>query len=219
MASLNVLQDSHDMTEYTTPEPVAAKRLEHNPWRDKRVIIGIAVVLTSAVLGGLLSLKASATETYWVAARDLRAGHLVTAGDMRRIEVSVPNEVGDALVAGASTPSDGVWSHDLEQGTLIGASSIRRGPAEGQRLPLRVAAGSLPAGLTTGDTVNVWVGPGQNSSELDALRVLTEVRVAGVAQEVGSVDTTVLVDVGEEGPTSDVISAIASGHVTVVHVR
>ena len=219
MASFNLLQDSHDMTTQTTLEPPAAKRLEHNPWRDKRVIIGLIVVLTSAVLGGLLSIRASATETYWVAARDLRAGHLVTAGDMRRIEVSVPNEVGDSLVAGASAPSDGVWSHDLEQGTLIGKSAIRRGPSVGQRLPLRVAAGSLPAGLTTGDTVNIWVGPGQNSSELDARRVLTEVRVAGVAQEVGAVDSTVLVDVGEEGPTPDVVAAISSGHVTVVHVR
>ena len=52
-----------------------------------------------------------------------------------------------------------------------------------------------------------------------ARRVLTDVKVVHVSRDVGAAERTVLVDVGDSGPTPEVVAAVAELPVTVVQVR
>lgn len=211
-------EDGQIMSKTTVADKRSANRLEHNPWRDRRVITGIAVVLVSAVVGGGLWIATTATDTYWAVAHDVKAGQEISPNQLRQVEVTVPSSVSRTLHGQASRPR-GVWAQDLSAGSLVSRDGVRDGRADGQRLPLRVSNGSLPSGLAPGDIVNVWVGPSADDLEVKARRVLTDVKVVHVSQDLGGADRTVLVDVGIDGPTSEVVAVVAEQHVTVVQVR
>ncbi len=207
------------MTKEQSLKNTKVKRMEHNPWRDRRVLLGIAVVLSSAVLGGGMWLATTATEAYWVLTEDVKAGEPLSGQQVRRVEVSAPEDVQTALLPASGALPTGVWAHDHAAGHLVARSAIREEETRGQRLPLRIAIGAMPSELTFGDIVNVWVGPGQNSRANRAHKILTDVKVVHVSQDVGAAERTVLVDVGPAGPTPEVIAAIAESYVTVVFVR
>lgn len=214
-----MVEDSQIMSKVTAHEKRSAKRLEHNPWRDRRVILGIAIVLFTAVLGGALWIATTSSDTYWVVTQDIKAGQKVEASQVRLVELTAPTNVGQALVSGAGARPTGSWAQDLAAGSLVTERSIHQGSVDGQKLPLRLTAGAMPSGLVPGDVVNVWIGPSKDSMSSQARRVLTDVRVIHVSQDVGAGERTVLVDVGISGPTPEVIAAVSEHHITLVQVR
>lgn len=212
-------ENGQTMSKIIPADKRSAKRLEHNPWRDRRVLTGIAVVLVSAVVGGGLWIATTATDTYWAVAHDVKAGEEVSSRQLRQVEVTVPTSVSRTLHAGTGAQPRGVWARDVAAGSLVTRDGVRDGGADGQRLPLHVNNGSLPSGLAPGDTVNVWVGPSADDLASKARRVLTDVRVVHVSEDFGGAERTVLVDVGIDGPTPEVVAAVAEQHVTVVQVK
>lgn len=207
------------MTNESEKEVRRATRIQHNPWRDRRVIFGIAVVLGSAVAGGVLWVATTSSDVYWALSHDVKSGQKVSANDFRQVELTVPESVQRTLVPTTGPRPNGVWKHDLEAGSVVPISAIQTNLHEGQKLPLRVTNGALPSNLAPGAVVNVWAG-GETAGNVDpARRVLTDVKVVHVSRDIGTAERTVLVDVGANGPSPEVITAISELHLTVVQVR
>lgn len=214
-----MVQDGQIMTNKISSETTQAKRLSHNPWRDRRVFVGIAVVLSSAVLGGSLWMVTTSSQSYWAVTKDVVAGEKITQDQVRLVELTAPDQVSQTLIPASSSQPNGVWAHGLNAGSLVTVDSVDSASLTGQKLPMRVAVGSLPSELATGAVVNVWVGPRQNQPDEGARRVLTDVKVVHVSRDVGAAERTVLIDVGSVPLAPDVVAAVAEQHVTVVQIR
>ena len=200
-------------------------RLEHRPWRDPRLILGVLLVLVSTVLGAAAVAAASSSTGYWAVRSDVRAGDPVKRADLVRAEAHIPDDAARELVATDETlPArldELVWARDVGDGALVSREALasRR---SGTELPLTVTAGAAPTDLQRGDRVDVWVGPGPGEDAgQKAVRVLGNVRVVSSgasASARGALSRTVLVDVSEAELSGSVVSTVAAGHVTVVRV-
>jgi hypothetical protein len=205
-----------------------APRLRVRPWRDPRLVLGVLLVLGSAVLGARLVAAGDDRVQYWSVRTDVVPGDVVSQDDLQPARVRLTKGAADDYVRAdeqfAAPLDDLVWAHPLARGALVGKTSLvsRSSTARGE-LPLSVAQGSAPADLGHGDLVDVWVGPGPGDEPgLPAVRVLDGVRVlesggAGGSQD-GALVLTVLVDVDTTDLDADVISTVAAGHVTLVRV-
>lgn len=204
------------MTDTTVP---LARRLRLSPWRDRRLLLGIVLVLASTVAGATLLSSSRATQTHWVLATDVRAGETVNREQVRPIDVHVPGDVQDSLLALDTPPRSGHWNHDLAQGSLVTKTAIESGVRHGQHVPILLGPGGGPFDLAVGDRINVWIGPDEDDDSTEARRVLTDVPVVAVETDAVGGGHRVVLDVGVDGPTPGVVAAVASGHLTAVRIR
>jgi hypothetical protein len=205
-----------------------ASRLRIRPWRDPRLILGVLLVLVATVLGGRLAAAGDDRVEYWAVSSAATPGDAVSPDDLRPAKVRLPSGSADSYIRTDEefdAPLDElVWAHPLAPGSLVGKDSlVARSSASRGQLPLNVAAGAAPSDLAKGDVVDVWVGPGPGDEPGGgAVRVLEGVRVLGTGDEGtttgGSLSQTVLVDVDESQLGTDVVSAVATGHVTLVRI-
>lgn len=198
------------------------------PWRDPRLILGALLVLVATVLGARLVAAGDDRVEYWSIDTTATPGDAVSPDDLRPAKVRLPSSSAHSYVRTDEefeAPLDElVWAHPLTPGSLVGKDSlvVRSSASRGQ-LPLNVASGAAPSDLAKGDVVDVWVGPGPgDDAGGQAVRVLEGVRVLGSGDEGstsgGSLAQTVLVDVDESRLDTDVVSTVATGHVTLVRI-
>ena len=64
-------------------------RLEHQPWRDPRLILGVLLVLVSTVMGAAVIAAGSSTTGYWAVRSEVRAGDPVKRSDLVRAEAHI----------------------------------------------------------------------------------------------------------------------------------
>jgi hypothetical protein len=185
-------------------------------------------VLVATVLGARLAAAGDDRVEYWSVRSAATPGDVVSRDDLRPAKVRLPAGSADGYIRTDEefdAPLDElVWAHALTPGSLVGKDSLvaRSSRSRGQ-LPLSVTAGAAPSDLAKGDVVDVWVGPGPGDEPGgQAVRVLEGVRVLGSGDEGaaagGSMSQTVLVDVDESQLGTDVVSTVATGHVTLVRI-
>lgn len=213
-----------DMSKQKQPRPA---RLEHQPWRDLRLLLGVLLVLVSAVLGAAAVAAGSNSTGYWAVRSDVRAGDPVERTDLVAADARVPAGAARHLMR-TDDPLPGrlkelVWSRDVGEGALVSRTAMANRRAGGvAELPLTVTSGAAPADLARGDRVDVWVGPGPGDDPgAKSVRVLGGVRVVssgGSAVVRGAPTRTVLVDVSDAEVNGPVVSTVAVGHVTMVRV-
>jgi len=205
--------------------PGSASRLRVQAWRDPRLLLGILLVLGSAVGGARLVASYDDSERFWVLRSDVTAGDPVNREDLTVADV----RIGEATAAGylradeqfPSALGDLVWAHDLAAGALLARTALRAQAATaGVELPLSVTAGSFPLDLVHGDRVDVWVGPGPGGDTAsEAIRLLAAAMVldtGGTGD--GGPGRTIVVDAGEGTLDGRDLAAVAAGHVTLVRV-
>jgi hypothetical protein len=186
------------------------------------------LVLVATVLGARLAAAGDDRVEYWSVTSAATPGDAVSRDDLRPAKVRLPSGSADSYLRTddelAAPLDELVWAHPLTPGSLVGKESLvpRASSSRGQ-LPLSVAAGAAPSDLAKGDVVDVWVGPGPGDEPGgQAVRVLEGVRVLGSGDEGaaagGSLAQTVLVDVDESQLGTDVVSTVATGHVTLVRI-
>ena len=211
----------------TQEKQASASRLEHRPWRDPRLVLGVLLVLVSTVLGAAAVAAGSSTTGYWAVRSDVRAGDAVERTDLVAAEAHVPDDAARHLLrTDAPLPArldDLIWARDVGGGALVTRSAMSsRKTDEVTELPLTVTSGAAPSDLARGDRVDVWVGPGPgDDAGLESERVLSDVRVvsSGAAATVrGAPSRTILVDVSDADLSGSVVSTVAAGHVTMVRV-
>lgn len=202
-------------------------RLEHQPWRDPRLILGALLVLVSTLLGAAAIAAAGSSTGYWAVRSEVRAGDPVKRSDLVRAEAHLPDDAARHLMAtDEALPArldDLVWARDVGDGALVARAALADRRSGGvTELPLTVVSGAAPTDLQRGDRVDVWVGPGPGDDATQkSIRVLQDVRVVssgGSAPVQGGLSRTVLVDVSEAELNGSVVSTVAAGHVTMVRI-
>jgi hypothetical protein len=205
----------------------AAQRIAVHPWRDPRLLLGIMLVLLSTVVGAKLFAAQDDTVPYWSVRTSVAAGDAVKRDDLvsTRVRLGAPTRNAYLQVADEfpARISELTWAHDVAAGVLLEDSAlVVDGEQAAGELPLNVASGSYPLDLRSGESVDVWVGPGQGEPIEDkSALVLHAARVLSTGGDStaigGSLARTILVAV--EGKLADkILSAISAGHVTLVRV-
>ena len=129
-------------------------------WRDPRLVVGVALVAVSALLGATLLGGADATVGVWAARDALARGQTVGPDDLVRREVRFADQAdADRYVsAGSPLPDGAVLLRDVGPGELLPRAALGAGRGAGQvEVPLSVPAEAVPATRATGSVVDVWV--------------------------------------------------------------
>lgn len=193
------------------------RRLRRPGWRDPRLLIGVALVLLSAVGGSLLVQHLSRTDTVLVATSALVPGDEIAAEDLQPAEVRLPDP--DLYVSAPEhVPAGSVALNPVGAGEMIPRSSVA-GP---QQLAHRVVAvpveGVVAAGVVTGAHIELWAtavpGPGAGDDEPTPALLVGDAVVHRVTSEssVGGARGPTIELVVPESVVPTVLSALAAEH-------
>lgn len=207
----------------TDPSPPAA-RLSRPSWRDGRLVLGVLLVLGSALGGATLLADADTSQQVWVAARDLAPGTVLAEDDLRLGKARL-YDAGDRYLTGAR-PVGYLVTRPVAADELVpGAALVEPGKADARReVTVAVEAGHLPPDLQRSDRVDVYVTPGKGAAatgERAAARlVLSGVTVARVARAGGlasSQEPAVVLSVDPDDVLT-LVQALGEGAVDLVRV-
>ncbi len=211
------------------PSSPPARRLRSSRWRDPRLVIGVALVAMSALVGATL-LAPPATVGVWAARDALVRGQALSLDDLVRREVRFQDQAdADRYVSAALPPQPGmVLSRDVGAGELVPRAALDAASGlPAVEVPLTVAVESLPATVRTGAVVDVWVTADPSlepagSSDHGATRVFSGVpvlAVSGGGTALGPTATRQVIiglDPAQEGSLPDALATMAAGSVVLV---
>ena len=171
---------------------VRASRSRPPGWRNPRLIIGLALVAGSVLLGARLLSAADDTVGVWAITRDLPAGAALDSADLERRQVRFPDaDTANAYLAVADdVPEGATLNRPVDGGELLPRSAFAAGEeADLVELPLSVVSDDLPATVRQGSVVDVWVAPQVSEvggARAKAVRVLSDVVVVAVPRAADS---------------------------------
>ena len=209
----------------SSESPVAA-RLERPRWRDRRLVVGVVLILLAVLLGARVLSTRAATTAVLIAARPLAAGQTISAGDLRVAGVHLGGATSAywpaADLAGLSGHplTTTVAAGDLLPRSAVGATAdptptrVVSLPVDPARLPILAAGDLVDVFATTkatstvpGTTVAVlrgarYLGGGdRGSGSTVSLRVEVPVERTAVvvrASEVASLDVVLQRPAGQD---------------------
>lgn len=208
-----------------------ARRHRVRAWRDTRLVVGVALVAGSGLLG--LTLLGADPELVgvWEAPAELAEGHRLSPDDLVRREVRFADPAGADryLSADRPLPADRVLSRGVGAGELVPRSALAADPADQfLEVPLSVPVDAVPSTARVGARVDVWVTPGAGAAPstggaepdsvlvLDGVRVVELPRTGGLGSG-GNRQVVVALEAAREGDLPAALARIAQG--TVVLVR
>lgn len=147
-------------TPATTPAPPA--RRHHRPgWRDPRILVGIAIVATSVLLGVKVLAAADDTVGVWALRTDLPAGTRVDAREVERVQIRFDTHAAADryLSADEPLPADSVLRRSVGRGELLPRRALAGVDRALVEVPVSVEVDELPATVKEGSVVDVWVTP------------------------------------------------------------
>jgi hypothetical protein len=161
--------------------PPAARRTGRPGWRDPRLVVGVAVVAISVVLGARIFAAADDTVQVWAAARDLQPGTTLQAADLEphRIRFTSTDDANRYLSAAATAPVGAVLARPVGSGELLPRAALGSGEREPWvEVPVAAATEAVPATVRAGSRVDVWVTPDRPTRARErSVLVLDDVRV------------------------------------------
>ncbi|HEU4512819.1 MAG TPA: SAF domain-containing protein [Nocardioidaceae bacterium] len=196
---------------HPVPESPPARRLTRASWRDPRLVVGLVLVAVSVLLGARLLAGADDTVTVWSAAGDLSEGSVVEPKDLETSQVRfTSDDLAARYLSAADRPDGMVLLRDVADGELLPRAALGSGAGQDlAELPIALASDAVPAGLRTGELVDVWVTPPtEGDDERRAVRVLQLVRVVAVPQHASALGpaSTRQVVVGVPGEEDDLLA-------------
>jgi len=152
----------------TPPRPAspAATRSTRSRWRDPRLVVGVALVALAVLLGARL-LGHDGAVGVWSARVSLPAGQRVDAGDLVRREVVFGSQAdADRYLSADTAPRPGtVLTRDVGAGELLPRAAVADAPRQSlTEVPLSVPADQVPATVSPGAVVDVWVTPARDGA-------------------------------------------------------
>lgn len=202
----------------------SAPRMRRPSWRDPRLGVGVLLVAASVALGSWALARADATVDVYQARVALTPGDVVTAADLKIVQVRLEAVESTYLLPGSDLVEDSVVGRTVAAGELVPLTALTAADEIDVR-PVQVPMSSAMQGLVDkGATVDLWVALPDPASTQRVLLPPEEL-VAGV--EVGDVHTDTSVFAGGDQvqlqvliPEADlpaVLAALASeGEITVV---
>ncbi len=209
------------------PASPRATRLATPGWLDRRLVLGVLLVLVSVVVGARVLAAADTATPVWVAARDLAPGSTLAAGDVRPARVRLDGSGTRYVLAVGPPPVGYVLARGVGGGELLPRAALSR-PGQAQRaareVSVPVPAGHLPEDLLAGQLVDVYVTPGSAAATAPAAggtrRVLAAVPVALRPRTTGLAaggSTGVVLSVAD-GDAAGLVGALQEGRVDLVRV-
>lgn len=167
-----------------------AQRARRPGWRDPRILVGIAVVAGSVLLGAQVMATADDTIEVWSVRGDLPAGSLLDRSALELQRVHFASEgASDHYFTVADPPAEtATLDRPVAAGELLPRSAVRTtsGP-ELVEVPLSLAPDDLPATVQEGSVVDVWVTARSGARTTDRARlVLDDVVVVDLPRRSGS---------------------------------
>ncbi|MGN6575495.1 MAG: hypothetical protein ACTHKG_07400 [Nocardioides sp.] len=224
---------SNDSRAQRTAVPASPPATRHRAavWKDPRLVVGVALVAVSALLGAVVLGGGRATSTVWAARAALVEGQTLAAEDLVRREVRFADPADRDRYLSAEQPLPrGVLARDVGAGELLPVAALGTGSAqEVVEVPLAVPADAVPATVRTGSVVDVWVTPdpaldaGAGAQEVaQSALVFGRVRVLEVSRGGGALGprTTWQVMVGltpaQEKALPEALARLARGSAVLV---
>jgi Chaperone for flagella basal body P-ring formation len=138
-------------------DDVRARRLRPPRWRDRRLVVGVVLVLASVALGAAVIGRADTTSPMYAARHTLTPGQRLTTGDVRVVRVRLGRQASYYLDPSRLRAAGAVVVRSIQAGELVPASAV--GPPE--TVTARPVAVPVPAaaveGLRAGSLVDVWI--------------------------------------------------------------
>lgn len=161
----------------TAPASPAPTRFRTPSWLDLRLLLGIALVLGSVVLGARIVASADERTAVWRTTHALAAGTVITEDDVEVSRVQLGDTEG--YVPGADPIVGQIATHDLGAGELVAQSAIDATPP-GTTMTIPVPSLNTPA-IERGARVAIWV----STEVCTAVVVLPDAAVQAVADDRG----------------------------------
>jgi hypothetical protein len=209
-----------------TPDSPPATRAAGRTWKDPRLLVGIAIVAASVLLGARLLAAADDTVVVWSVRRDLPAGSAVGTTDLERVHLrfGTPELAARYLSASDPVPGGTVVARDIAAGELLPRSALGASDqADLAEVPIPVPSEAVPATLHSGEVVDVWVTPETaNGDAPRAVRVLEQVRVVAVPSDGSALGPSatrqVLVGLpaGEQSGLATALAQLSAGRAVIV---
>jgi len=169
------------------PSPRAA-RLRPPSWLDRRLLLGVLLVLTSVVVGARVLAGADTSVPVYVATRDLAAGTALVDSDLRVARVRLFGHGDRYVSAGGSKPAGYVLLRSVGRDELLPRLALTGDavavPTRLVTLPVR--RHHLPPGLAHGQAVDVYLSRGPKNAPAPPALVLAGVTVDSVTDRGGS---------------------------------
>jgi hypothetical protein len=159
------------LTEPASPRP---RRLTAPSWLDVRLILGVALVLGSVLIGAKVVSSASRTYPRVAARHDLAAGSVLSAGDVTLAHVQLPDHGTGVYLDRLDAVIGKRLSRGVSAGELVPAGALGSEPPQ-TTLTVPLARGSAPE-LHKGERIELWV----SSSSCASVVLLPDVTVQGV---------------------------------------
>ena len=172
------------------PVPTAA-RLQRPRWRDVRLVVGVALVLASVVLGSWVVARADDRVPMYAARAALVPGQRLTQDDLVRVDVQLGAQGQRYLSAGSALAPDRFVVREVREGELVPRAAVGGQDDVGvQALTLMVDSGVATV-LRVGSRVDVYVNAPSSGAAAGSTRfagpelALEGVSVSGVPQGSG----------------------------------
>jgi hypothetical protein len=187
------------MTDLPTPE---ASRLRSPSWRDSRLVIGLLLVLFSAVAGSVVVARADDRVPVYAVVERVVPGQQVREGDVAVVDVQLGDASARYLAADRPFPDDSWALRELRPGELVPTDALGDArEVDVQPVALRVeatSAGALDAGAVVDVYVNrpakgstagapTFAGPELVLERLSVMSLATEDAVLGGSAETRAV--------------------------------
>jgi SAF domain-containing protein len=135
----------------------AARRLRPPSWRDRRLLVGVVLVLASVALGAAVVGRADTTSPMYAARHTLTPGQRLTGDDVRVVRVRLGRQASYYLAAPRGLAPGAVMVRSVLNGELVPASAVGAAEAVTAR-PVAVPVPSAAVdGLRPGSLVDVWI--------------------------------------------------------------
>jgi hypothetical protein len=202
------------------PEAPPAVRATPSAWRDPRLWVGVALVSASVLVGARVVGSAGDTTEVWAARSDLAAGQSVTRADLVAAKVHLDGARATTYLRPADhLPDDEVLGRAVGAGELLPVDAFEAAASDLLQVPVWAPADAVPAGLTEGATVDVWVTTGDRGDAATA--VLDDVVVIGLPTSedglgpAGNRQVLVGVPEAQRGSVGEVLAAARDGRVAL----
>lgn len=140
-------------------------------WADARFLIGIVLVVASIAGVWLIVSSARQTVPMLAAARTLVAGQVLTADDLRIVEVAL-GSAGEAYLPETELGPGVVVTRTVQSGELVPRSAVGDAAAATTTSVVVRSAVDIPESIAAGSLVEVWVAPQLERGRYDTPRIL-----------------------------------------------
>ncbi len=197
------------------PKPVAT-RLRKPSWRDGRLVAGVMLVIVATIGGALTLQHLNSSVERLVAVHALVPGQHVSKGDLRVVQVRVPDGDTHYLSSADGLPS-GVVLRVVRPGELVPKSAIGDAAKLDRKTVALPVARAQSADLVAGSVVDVWVSRRDTRSNRSDAFEKPELLIDGatVARVPGRSESGLSVSTGEVSvhvlvPDDSVASVLAA---------